>query len=186
MKASTKRIGSLLVSLILILSALFIFIRLVKPQYEAAQKLSAELSVKTKIYNDESQAIAQVQNLILQSKNASREILSLALPSKEKVADIMNQLQAITQGSDMSMQSFSLDYLPVRSDKSQSSFIKNIGTLRLRVGLIGSYEALKKTVESLETNVRVMDVQLIKSGSVGKSPNLFLYDLTVDTYYQTD
>lgn len=176
----------MLVSAFIVTAALFIYIKMVQPQYSESQLLSGELDAKSKIYDDQSSAITQVQNLISQSKSLSKENLSLALPSKENVADILGQLQTISLVSGVSIQSLSLDYLPLISDKSQLSFVKSLGTLRLNLTLFGSYESFKNAIASLETNLRIMDARSLKIQPVVKSPGAFIYDLTVDTYYQAD
>ncbi|MDD5547550.1 MAG: type 4a pilus biogenesis protein PilO [Candidatus Pacebacteria bacterium] len=185
MKASSKRVLSLLASAVFILIAIVSFVNFVQPEYQAAQKLRGELAAKTNLYNSQKEAITQVQQLVAKSKASAVESLGWALPLKEDTASIVDQLQAISQASNVSIDGLSLDYLPiVQSKKEVSSFIKGIGTLKLILKIGGDYNSIKKFVESIETNVRVMDLKVLKLIVSEKNPSQISGDLSLETYYQ--
>lgn len=187
MKASTKRFLSIIVSGIFIIGSLVVYANFIRPAYADIQQLRGELSAKTGLLNNQSQAITKFQNLLVEQQSSSKlqERISLVLPPKENVSDIMNQLQAIASANGVSVQSVGLEYLPIKQAKKNTDVVKGLGSLRLTMKIFGSYEAFKNFIGSLETNVRVMDVNTLKVEHAGRpDQNLFTYNLTVDTYYQ--
>ncbi len=186
MKPSTKRIMTLVLSIALIVMALFLYVQYVKPAYDEVQGLRATKASQAQYYTDQSQAVASINDLLArqQNKKTLRDDISLRLPLKESVADIISQLQAISQETGILIQSVGLEYLPVTKNQS-ASFVKGLGTLRLNVRLFGAYEPFKQFLDGLETNIRIMDVASLKASQAGKAgQDVQTYNLTVDTYYQ--
>src|SRR3989338_11333432 len=187
MQASTKRAFSLLLSALLLVAALFVYSSLIRPEYQAVLQLRGELISKTNLLSKQQVVMSQVQNLIAQYRGVEKlgESLALALPQEEALSSVMLQLNALAQFSGLSIQSVGINYLPVKSVGQKSSLIRGLGTLRLDLRLFGDYAGLKKFLPSLETNIRLMDVQSLKLEAGSKTEqDLYSYLLTVDTYYQ--
>lgn len=189
MKPSAKRALSLLLSAGLLLVSLVVYALLIRPEYEMVRQFRGELASKTALLEDQKISITQVQNLLAQYQGVVKlgDSLSLALPAEESLSSVMSQLNAIAQLSNLSIQSVSASYLPIKPSAAGISSAKNTGTLRLDFKLFGPYAAFKKFLQSLETNVRIMDLRNLKITPEGTkaNPDLFSYNLTVDTYYQT-
>ena len=64
MKASTKRILSIMVSAALMVTVIVIFIKLIKPAYLEVQKLRGEIGTRTNLLKEQTNAVAQVQNIV--------------------------------------------------------------------------------------------------------------------------
>lgn len=189
MKASTKRFLSIVVSGVFVIGALIVYANLITPAYSDVQLLRGELSAKADLLDNQSLAITKFQNLLVEQQGSAKlqERISLVLPPKESVADIVNQLQAVALASGVSLQAVGLEYLPIRQSSEGADIVKGLGSLRLSIKVFSSYEAFKSFVQSFETNVRVMDLNTLKVEHAGRpEQNLFIYNLTVDTYYQTN
>jgi Tfp pilus assembly protein PilO len=187
MKASTKRAASLLLTAVLFVASLFVYATLIRPEYNTVTLLRGELTSKTDFLAKQQAAISDVQQLLAQYQGVARlsESLSMALPNKENVSSILSQITAIAQSSGIAVQSVGITYLPLKPANASISLARGIGTLRLNIEMAGSYAALKKFMQSLETNIRVMDVQTLTIDPIGRSDqDLFSYSLNVDTYYQ--
>lgn len=189
MSASTKRALSLLLSSAFLVGALIIYAVFIRPEYETIFRLRGELVSKTNLLQKQQQVMTQVQNLIIQSKGAEKlsESLLLALPAEPDVASVLSQINALSQLSGLAVQSIGLSHLSIKSLSGKPSFAQGLGTLRLDLRLIGNYGGLKKFLQALETNIRLMDIKALRLEAASKSPteDLFNYLLTVDTYYQT-
>ncbi len=190
LKPSTQRMLGLMATVLMVVAAIVIFVVLIVPEYGTIQDLKGELNGKSQLYQEQEGALTQVQNLIAQYQGVARleETLMMALPTKEKAADIVHQLDAISRASGVYVRSIGLDYLPVQK-VAQAAIVKNYGLLRLSVKLNGSYTAIKDMMEALETNIRIMDVSALKiepAGDLAKTSDLFTISLTVDTYYQPE
>jgi Tfp pilus assembly protein PilO len=191
MKSSTKRIVSILISMALLIAVAVIFVKLIKPSYGDIEKLRGEIQARTTILTNQNKAVAQVQNLIgqLQEQNIFQfqEQISLILPLAENVPQALNQYQAIAQANGLSIQSAGLNYLAIKASTSNINLAKRIAPIRFKLKLLGSYEAIKAFTQAIETNVRLMDLigfKITRAGQVGQ--NIYLNEMTVDTYYQTN
>lgn len=187
-RASTQRALSLLATGLMVVIALVVFMTLIVPEYQEIQALKGELTGKSELYQNQKIAFEQVQMLLAQYQGVARleETLALALPTQEEVADIVNQLDTITRANGMFIRSVGLDYLPIKPSQKQA-IVKDSGSLRLSIKLMGSYAAFKDVLEAMETNIRVMDITTLKVEPAGaKESDLFIYTLVVDTYYQPE
>ena len=188
MRASNKRALSLLLSAALIVVSFVIYASFIRPEYEAIRLLRGELRAKTEAIEQQNALIAQVQQRFQEYQEVSRfsDTLSLALPEEASVSSVMAQVNAIAQASGLSLQSVGINYLTVSPPTGRLSSARGIGTLRLNLRLLGSYAGVKRFLQTMETNIRLMDVQTLQITPVGKSnQDLYLYNITVDTYYQS-
>lgn len=187
MKASTKRLLALMGSATLILSALIIYVALVKPEYNNIQDLRGRVKSSSDFFNAQSEAVDYVNNLYAKNKvdiEQTQKDLILALPDQEEVANVVFQIQRISALNNISIDSVNLDRLPVQK-KSANSLIKNYSTLRISMKLAGSYESFKELLKFLENNIRIIDVETLRVYQTNElDRGVFNYELVVDTYYQ--
>lgn len=191
MRASTKRILSIMVSALLLIAAIFVYVKLIKPVYADIQKLRGEIQARNNLLKEQTHAVSQIQNLIsqLQDQNITKfqEQISLVLPITESAPQALNQYQAIAQASGLGIQSVGLNYLAIKTIVSDTALTKGIGTIRFKLKLLGSYEAMKAFSQAIETNVRLTDVvnsKISRTGQIGQ--NLYLNEIVVDSYYQLE
>lgn len=187
MRASAKRFYSLLVSIVLLVGALFVYSSFIIPEYGEIQRLRGEREGKSKLLTEYKDTAEALSNLLSKYKNVSQlqATLSLTLPLSEEVPQVFNQLQGLAGASDLKIDSMSFQYLPI--DYSRGSLFRPVGTLRIAMRFAGTYERFKEFLKAVETNVRILDVSFvsIEGGAIGKNP-LLNYNLIVDTYYQAE
>ena len=179
MKTSTKRILSIFLTGLLFLLALIFYVNLVKPEYADIQNLRASLAARSVLFDEQKEIISNVKNLLSQYESAAQlqETISLAMPLGEGIAELFQQIFALSQLSGLSIQSFNLKTLALKPN--------NLGTIQLDLRLAGSYGALKTFIRSAETNIRVMDLSNLRIQPAGKpEQDLYRHDLTINAYYQ--
>ncbi len=189
MRASTKRILSIMMSAILLIAVVVVYVKLIQPVYSDVQKLRGEIQARQNLLQDQSQAVTQVQNLISQLQNQNitqfQEQISLVLPTSESVPQALSQYQAIAQASGLSIQSVGLNYLAIKPAATDINLAKGIGTDRFKLKVLGPYEAIKTFFQTIETNVRLTDLVSFKISRTGQpGQNLYLNEIVVDSYYQ--
>lgn len=190
MKASTKRILSILASTLLLIAVVVIYIKLIKPAYSDVQQLRGEIQARENLLSEQNQAVNQVQNLIgqLQNQNITQfqDQISLVLPTGENVPQALNQYQTIAQASGLSLQTVALNYLAIKPAASNVNLTKGVGTERFKLKVLGSYEAVKTFLQAIETNVRLTDLVSLKISRTAQSgQNLYVTEIVVDSYYQS-
>ncbi|MEK7555312.1 MAG: type 4a pilus biogenesis protein PilO [Patescibacteria group bacterium] len=188
MKSSTKRLVSIAIVALLFISALVVYGSFIKPVYEDIKAKRAELSSQRAIEKQLRTAAEQIQNLLAQYQDIGlvRETVSVILPNEQAMPQAVAQITGLAENNSLSIQSLTSQYLAIKPS-GDSNLIRGLGTLRFDVRLIGDYKSLKAFVGQLENNIRLMDLVSLKVDPVGApGKDIFLYTVTVDTYYQTN
>lgn len=184
MRPATKRLLSVLVSLALLIGAIVFFSSAVIPAYKDIQQLRGEKKSLEAVVGEEEQLVATAGRLLSESRNAAelRQSLSAVLPREEAVPGMINQVQGIAAATGVTVEGINIETLPL-DYSTVSSSVEPVGSFKVTVRLVGSYEALKTYVQSLETNVRIIDVDSVAiSGGGARTP--LKVDLVLRTYYQ--
>ena len=66
MRASTKRILSIMISASLLIAVMIIYVKLIQPAYSDIQNLRGEIQARNNLLEEQNHAVNQVQNLISQ------------------------------------------------------------------------------------------------------------------------
>lgn len=189
MRASTKRILSILLATTLFIASLVLWSSFITAEYDTVQRLRGEIVSKTELVNDQEAAVRQVQNLIAEFQGITRlqETLNFSLPARENLPQALGQLQGIAAANNLTMQSMGVEMLPFRVPPTGAigGLAKGIGTLRINFRLLGTHESFRAFLQTLETNVRVFDLFRLDVTHGGQpNQNLYIYSVAADTYYQ--
>lgn len=184
MKTSTKRILSIGVSFLLVVGALLVYQNLIRPLGEEIDKKRAEASAKSDLFEKQSQAVKQAQDLIERSKSlgAIEETVSLAIPNKPEITNALSQVETIARLNNVILSN--LDVKPVVPRKTSAALIKDLGVIEVNASVSGAYGNLKAFLRSLETNVRVANVKEFNFRSSAGTGGLYSMNLVVEFYYQ--
>ena len=190
MKASSKRILSILASGFFFIMAVVIYALFIRPEYDNVQRLRSEVASRMQALEQQKDVVKQIQRLLQEYQGVARlqETLSLALPQESGVAEALNQLNGAAQIGGLAIQSAGVQSLAIRPSSAPIKSAKGIGTLRFNAKISGDYDQIKRFLQMLETNIRLMDVKSLKIESgvdpTQKSVQKYLYNITVDAYYQ--
>ncbi|MBM3256972.1 MAG: hypothetical protein FJY98_01430 [Candidatus Liptonbacteria bacterium] len=193
MKQSTKRLLSIVFSLLLIAGAFLLFFNFTQPAYGEVQKLKAEVKVREAFVSNQQQTVKKVQQLISSYNNQAelRDLLSLTLPLKSDMTGGFAQLAGLVQGETLGGQSYQITAGEKAASSREaevpiaSNLLRPLGTVKYQVSFSGSYDNLKSFLEKLESNVRIFDVtSLSVSPSQKASQDLYRVDTTLITHYQ--
>lgn len=186
MRTSTKRILSVGIAGILFLGALFVYGSLIRPEFERIQKSRSLVASKAESFANLNAAVSQVEDLIRKFQSIARleEVVSLALPKKENVTQVLNQINAAARMSGVSLGSFSArlsGFLP-----AQQPFVKRRGILEVEVGVRGLYEGVKGFLKALETNVRIANVKNFSIKPFSPVEEIYTLDISMEMFYQEE
>lgn len=194
MKVSIKRILSITISMILFIGCLVVFTYLIAPTYDEINSKRATVSSLVGLVNDYQKSLDRVNQLQSKYQDVvqSQKIISLILPLRQNTAEIVNQINNLAAVNHLKMDSLAVQLQPIKPS-SNASISKGIGSLRLSFHLTGDYQDFHSYLGNLESNVYLVDLNLLKidnpSGSSllrgGESSNLS-YTLTADSYYQSN
>ena len=191
MRASTKRIASFIISLLLVTSAVIIYALFIVPAYSDIQKARGNLVSETQAYNDQKAIFDKINSLNDKYKGNGtlQDAVSLALPNEPFISQVLADVNGLAiLNNHMSILSAQTEIMPLKADISWPSYIKNIGTVKLTLQIRGNYGDFKQFLSQLENNYRITDVKQINiksDAAVGQAQNAALtYGLTVYAYYQ--
>ncbi len=189
MKASTKRIISILLSAALLLGAIIAYSDMVVPQYDIVNELRGEYQSKVAALDNQRQIVNQVKTLLTEYRSIPdlRSVVSLALPTSEDTAGAFGQLYALAQETNLSIQQFGINNAQAsKAAASDKSLIRSVGTAQINIYVVGSYANFKTFLQGVEQNLRVMDLTSLKMQPVSKSnQDLFFFNVSINTYYQS-
>ncbi|MBI2623751.1 MAG: hypothetical protein HYW65_04275 [Candidatus Liptonbacteria bacterium] len=195
MKQTTKRLMSMIVSLLLMGGAAILFFNFIQPAYADVQALKSEVLVREEFVRNEQDAVKKVQQLISAYNNQAerREFISLVLPLTADVSGALTQLAGLVQNDTLGAQAFTVSEegdssgwsAGAAAPKDAVDLTRPLGTLSLQVAFTGSYENVKNFLEKLETNIRVFDaISFGIAPSAKPNQDLYKVDLRIATYYQ--
>lgn len=199
MKQSVKRMISSVIALLLIVGAFTVFVYEVEPAYNEIAVIQANLQAQETLFAKQEEIIQKVQKITgtYEQGARAREEMAQILPNDSEVATALYQIGGIAQVRNLTARSFAVSF-PAAPSAAKTKTISTgsdaqkklvaerpIGTMTIRVELVGSYENFKAFLSNIETNIRLFDVKNITIQPIGKSnEDLYSYSVTVAAYYQ--
>lgn len=192
MQQGSKRLFSMVVTILCLVVAFVIFFQFVRPAYLEAQDVRAEVIARENLLESQAAAIAEVRQLIekYRADTAVQETVSQVIPGKPEVGSALYQLVALAAQYDIQFQSTSANtpQLSIANNEptatSSVGMVRPLGVATFQVRFSATYADLQEFLKKLENNVRIMDVTGISLSQVTGGNGQIGVDLTVATYYQ--
>lgn len=179
-----------LMSFALLAGALVLYTSFIRPAYRSVNELRGELFSKEDFYDQQQKIIGEIEDILVQYANVKdfQANVSLALPNREDVPSLFNQVYTMANISQLALRSMNLSVqLPKgrAAQKGKATPVVRVGTVELTLQLQGTYESFKRFLRMAETNIRLMDIKRVNFAGSGKESS-FSYNVVIDTYYQTE
>jgi Tfp pilus assembly protein PilO len=184
----TEQIGAIMVLVLVIIIALIYLV--IKPQVAYLKENNIQAAAKKAEFNDKEKQINNLRSLETSLASISSEVqkLSIALPKKEKISELIVQVDAIAKGQGLTVNSIApsqanSEELAVLGS-SEESTEPTIGQYAFTISVTGEYASLVSFLQNIEANLRPINIQKadFASGS-GSNPQISA-TLTMLTYYQ--
>lgn len=106
MKASSKRILSILTAVLMIIASLFVYSSLIRPVYSEIKNLRSEAASRLDLINKNKVSITQVQKLLNEYQNIAQvqEVISSILPLEQNVPQAINQIVGLAELNKLSIE----------------------------------------------------------------------------------
>jgi Tfp pilus assembly protein PilO len=208
MKPETKRLSSIIIAALILAGAVVIYFEFIVPSYSTLEAAKGQEESEKTLYANETQIVSEGKSLLAtyQGDASSSQSVAMALPVGQDVSGALAQIYGIGANAGVTIQTTGISVQAVKMAASGSasagsqiasaaaagSVIKPTGSVSFQITGSGSYEAFKKFLQGIETNIRIFDVTTIslESAAIAASktqaadPDMFNYNLTVVTYYQ--
>lgn len=194
MKQSSKRLLSLIVAVVFLFGAFFIYFNLIQPAYEEVQVARGEVYAKEDFIETQKNVVEQVKLALeqYQGKEELQRAVSMAIPPGTNQSEIAHQISALATQNQLTIQSLSAatptvqNVKEVEASADANNFkVKPLGVLSFQLKVSGTYANFKAFLSNLENNIRVVDVKSVSVEELGKAnQDFYLFSITVATYYQ--
>jgi len=172
----------------LFIGTVVVYANLIQP---AAVEVGAQRQLvfsKSAMFASQYTAVDRVRELIIKFQGTAKlqDTMDLVMPLTAQTTELLNQIQAIARSSQVSLESFSLSFLPFESGRS--SLVRRLGVLQVGLSVSGSYASVQSFFRALERNVRLLSMERLDIRVVGGvrdvPSDIFIGDATVRAYYQ--
>lgn len=195
MKQSSKRLMSLVVAVVFLFGAFFIYFNAIQPAYEEVQAARGEVYAKEDFIETQRVVVDQVKSALEQyeGKEALQNAVSMAIPPGTNQSEIAHQISALATQNQLTIQTLTAATPTVQNvkevegarDESTNFKVKPLGVLSFQMKLSGTYANFKSFISNLENNIRIVDVKSASVEDSGKvTQDFYLFNITVATYYQ--
>ncbi len=185
MKFLSQRLLFIILSLVFLLAAFFVYSNFVKPEYTAVTDLRAELAAKTDTLGRYDVSFSKLQSMLgNQNIGQLKESVSRILPNSSDDGYLMAQIVGFAKLNGLQILSISNSMDPIVSSKSK--VIQSVGVLKTKIQLRGAYSGVRSYVQQLENNLLLIDVlgfEAAAEDGSGQVPG-FEYTLSLASYYQ--
>lgn len=155
---------------------------LIKSRIDNVAILRPQVSEKEQLVlskEKELKDLAEIETLYNQAKRRIEDIPHI-LPKGDQIPELLIQLDALAKESGLGMTSISI----TPGAEEEGALYK---TLNISVAVTGSYDNLKKYLDKVEKNMRIMDVTSIDFSATPVVPegpvDVFSYTINIKTYY---
>jgi len=185
----SEQIGAILLLAILIIVGLIYLI--IKPQLANLKENNLELAVNKNNLKNKEQQINNLNQLAsqIQSNQTTVQKLTVALPDKEKIAELLVQIDALSSGTGTKIAAFSpvgAESQTSSQDNNQTSVSaeKGVGMYSFDLTLAGPYSGIANYLKELQKNLRPIKIMALSiTGGSSESPILSA-TFNMQTYYQ--
>ncbi|MFA6354091.1 MAG: hypothetical protein WCX12_00145 [Candidatus Paceibacterota bacterium] len=205
MKQSGKRIFSMIFSLALVAAAIITYLNFGQPAYIEVKDLRNQVASETKFVASQREALDGIQKLIRNFNEMSKdqEQISKSLPIGADTYGIITNISSLAEMNSLSLQSLGFSEPKIlnknngigqpiaNASGTQKNILKQLNSISVNIKLIGTYENLKGFIRNLEKNILIFDVRNVSispssgSNNAKQSLQIYSFDITAETYYQS-
>ena len=182
-----------IIILLLIFIAVIVFLDV--PGVQGILNLRKNAEVQKEEFLKQQELIARIEELTkaYEENKESVEKTEFILPSKEDIPNLIVQLESLAFGQGLLLEKIDFStvkqetaaVIPVTEGSGSAKAAQNYQMLNVSIRSIGTYQALKNFLKSVEENMRLMDTRSINLSLESEEEfNIFNFDLTFYTYYQ--
>ena len=188
-----------LIIVVVILAFVAIVIFLDVPMVQSVLSSKKEIENNQTLLNERQDFIKIVENLMNKYKSSEEVLKNLdnILPNDSDVPDLLVQIEALANDGGVVLKDVNVSTVDdkgvskaeaVRTgDTTQEKTPSSYKTVTVDLIGTGDYNALRKFLQAIEENMRLIDVDsIVLSGKTQGLGSLFDFDIILKTYYYTN
>ncbi|MFZ5559666.1 MAG: type 4a pilus biogenesis protein PilO [Patescibacteria group bacterium] len=181
-----------IIIIILILGFIALVVFLDVPGVQNILELRKSIASEKEKLLDKQELFAKVERLVqaYEENKESVEKIDHILPSGEKIPDLIVQLEALAFEQGLSLEN--IDIITIKEEESrvpQATLTEKPAvtykTMSVSMKIVGSYEAFKAFLKSVEENLRLLDINSVEFTTESKEGGkVFGFEVRLITYHQ--
>ncbi|PJE57491.1 MAG: hypothetical protein COU82_01680 [Candidatus Portnoybacteria bacterium CG10_big_fil_rev_8_21_14_0_10_38_18] len=181
--------NAIIIILVLVFVAIVVFLDV--PGVQNVLTSRKDIEIQKQRFLDTQELEGKIEKLV-SSYEGNKDVVektTYILPDNEDLPNLIVQLEALAFEQGLLLEK--IEFAAVNQDavgggeEGSTASTQNYQTITITLKLMGSYPALKNFLKETEENMRLMDVSSINfSTSSGETPEIFEFDLRLNTYYQ--
>lgn len=188
-----------LITIVIILAFVAVVIFLDIPIVQSVLNSRKDIVSNQNLLSERESFIKTIENLIDKYKNNEEVLKNLdnILPGDSDVPDLLVQIEALANAGGIVVKDVNIAVVDDKEASkaaaartggvAQEKVPSNYKTISIDLTATGDYSALKKFLQAIEENMRLIDVDSISfSGKTQGSSSLFDFNITLRTYYYTN
>jgi Tfp pilus assembly protein PilO len=188
-----------LITIVIILAFVVVVVFLDIPIVQGVLNSRKDIVSNQNLLSERENFIKTIESLIDKYKNNEEVLKNLdnILPGDSDVPDLLVQIEAMANAGGMVVKDVNITVVDDKEASkaaaartgavAQEKAPSNYKTISIDLTATGDYSALKKFLQAIEENMRLIDVDSISfSGKTQGSSSLFDFNITLMTYYYTN
>lgn len=178
----------LILSILMIAASIVGFVIVIIPYYQDISLLRAEESDYNQILNN-ARRLQEERNKLVTRYNSfdptNLAKLQIMIPKNPDNVKLILQLDALARQNGLALQNVRIEdsqQESVQGRSGVSSQSSDIGKLGINFTAVGPYVGFLNFLRSMETSLRIIDVQKITFSSIDDRPN-YQYSVSVQSYW---
>ena len=155
-----------------------LFFILVMPAYDGISARRAALEERDQMVTDQSAIVAKLNDLKQQSAKRAADLkqFSYVVPSTKNSADLVSMFQALAAQNGLQITTLAMG---VNSTDDKAAYV----TQSVDLGLIGGYLSFRSFVDSIEKNIRIIDVDSIDAAPITENSSTIGFRVKAHAYF---
>lgn len=176
----------LILSILMIAASIAGFVIFILPTYKNVQAMRAQESDYNQILSN-ARKLQEERNKLVQRYNSFDATqlgkLAVMLPENPNNVQLILQMDALARQNGLALQNVRIEETNETQTRGATvSANPNIGKLAINFSTVGPYAGFLEFIKSLETSLRIIDIQKIAFASTDDRPN-YQYNVTVQSYW---
>jgi len=188
MRASSKRLISIFIALILIGATAYVVFNVNAPTWRRVQGLRQEVAEKERVRNQLAELVAKAKEALARFEDLDRQAapISAALPAKPNLPEVLAILGALATDHDLTLGQVTFEELTSRQLAPTTEEAPKAVPIKVLTTLSGGYADFKNWLKAAESELRLIDIDNLSIQPLSTRPGeaVFNFSLGLTVYYQ--
>jgi Tfp pilus assembly protein PilO len=174
-----------IIIIILILAFIGVIVFLDVPGVQGVLDLRREIQIEEQKFSDKQELLIKMEELnqVYEENLEGAGKVAYIIPSGKDLPNLIVQLESVVFGSGLVLEE--INFSETSSDQSEGQTKPvNYKILSVSLRLIGSYASFEGFLQTIEENMRLLDIMSIEFSPQTEGTDLFNFDVEIRGYYQ--